>query len=372
MTKEYSKFPILKVKVCPGSKVYWVYIGSKAHQQIQPIVQRMKKISALVLITNSRIQKLHGVQVINELKGIGVKLEIITIPEGETSKSLKEAERVLNLLIEKDIDRHALIIGFGGGVIGDFSGFIAATYQRGLKFGLIPTTLLSAVDASVGGKVAVNLEKGKNMVGAFHQPSFVLQDLDFLKTLSQRDYLSGVAEVIKHALIGDPVLLKNLLAEPTLVKSRNEKMLEIMVARSVRYKNSIVSRDEREKGLRQVLNFGHTVGHAIESFKNYQGITHGEAVSIGMVSALLLSNRIFKFPLPEIERVINLLRQLGLPLWAEDVPAEGIIEHLKYDKKRHKSETFFVLLKKPTQPKFGIPVPGKILEEVLQFQKHKL
>lgn len=351
---------------------YKVHIGSEIVTALSETINDLKAVSRIAVITNPTVNKLYGEKVTEELAKTAIPVHLLEVPDGEIYKNVSECEKILNRLIELDMDRGSLVVSLGGGVIGDLAGFVAATYQRGIRFGQVPTTLLAAVDASVGGKVAVNLARGKNMMGAFYQPSFVLSDVNFLHTLGERDYLCGIAEVIKHGLIGDPRILEEMYSNRELVKNRDEKMVEFMVERSVKYKAEIVSMDEREKGLRAVLNFGHTVAHAIESYEQYEGALHGEAVSCGLITALMLSERINNFPRVETEKIIDFIEYLGLFRWIEGIPVQGIIDHLKYDKKRKNMDTLFVLLKSIGKAEFGISIPPELLKEVLVEQEQNL
>jgi 3-dehydroquinate synthase len=314
---------------------------------------------------------MYGERVRNILEKIGPPVNTVFVPDGETYKNLREVDRVYNFLVDYGVDRNGLILSLGGGVIGDLAGFVAATYLRGIRFAQITTTLLSAVDASVGGKVAVNLSKGKNMVGCFHQPEFIVTDVSFLQSLTERNYLAGVAEVIKHGLIGDPKLFDVLDGNIAYIKARQEKLVEFMIERSIRYKSRVVAKDERESGPRAVLNFGHTVGHAIESVMNYTGINHGEAVAIGTLSALFLSQKLKKFPQRDVERSVNMIQELGLPTWIRSISVDNIVEHLRYDKKRHKSKLNFVLLNKVGSPEYGVDVPIDTIKQVLIYQRRR-
>ncbi len=350
---------------------YKAVVGSRIYPILPELIGELDPVSTITIITNSSVDQMYGDKIRQSLDQIGPAVKTVLVPDGETYKNLKEVERIINFLIDYGVDRKGLIISLGGGVIGDLGGFVAATYLRGIRFAQIPTTLLAAVDASLGGKVAVNLSKGKNMMGVFHQPSFILTDVSFLQSLTERNYLSGVAEVIKHGLIGDPKMFDTLVKNVAFVKARQEKIVEYMIERSVRYKASIVAKDELELGPRAILNFGHTVGHGIESLMNYTGVNHGEAVSVGMISALFLSQELKGFREEYTEKAINLIQELGLPTWIRNISVDNIIEHLKYDKKREKSQLNFVLLKKIGDPVYGIHVPLDTMKKILIYQRRR-
>ena len=267
--------------------------------------------------------------------------EAIEIGCGEKIKTLDTVREIYQRLVEIEVDRSSFIVGIGGGVICDIAGFVASTYMRGVRFGFVSTTLLSQVDASVGGKNGVNLGGYKNMVGVFNQPEFVICDLNLLKTLPEKDLLSGFAEIVKHAVIGDPKLFSYLEANYERALSLDTEVIKRLVCDSIVIKSSIVNRDEKEKGERRKLNFGHTFGHAIEKTV---GISHGEAVSAGMVIASELSKKRGDLSPEEADRIVKLLKKLKLPDRIQiDPPA--VLDALKKDKKRNGGSITFVFLK---------------------------
>jgi len=266
---------------------------------------------------------------------------LIEIQSGEKAKSLETVREICLKLMKIGADRSSFIVGVGGGVVSDITGFVASIYMRGVPFGFVSTTLLSQVDAGIGGKNGVNLGGYKNMLGVFNQPQFVICDLNLLKTLPRRELLSGFAEIIKHAVIGDPELFSYLETNYERGVSLEPEVIEKLVCDSVAVKSAIVNRDEEEGGERRKLNFGHTFGHAIEKTT---GVSHGEAVAIGMAIASRLSHKRGYSTLETTERIEALLRKLGLPIRSHCAPGE-LLDAIKKDKKRNGSSIRFVLLK---------------------------
>jgi 3-dehydroquinate synthase len=266
----------------------------------------------------------------------------IVVEAGEGAKRLETAGAVYRRLAELEVDRATLLLGIGGGVVCDLAGFVAATYLRGLPCGLVATTLLAQVDAAIGGKNGVNLERFKNLVGTIRQPEFVICDLDLLQPLPLAEVQCGLAEIVKHALIADAALFERLERNAAPLLALDPQALADAVTSSVRIKTAVVGRDEQERGERRMLNFGHTLGHAIERVR---GVSHGAAVSIGMRAAVELSVRKGWLPAPAAERIEGLLTRLGLPVRAEGEPA-AIIEALRRDKKREGGRLHMVLLRR--------------------------
>ena len=267
--------------------------------------------------------------------------EVIEIGTGEVIKNLDTVRKICQRLMDMEADRSSFIVGIGGGVVCDIAGFVASIYLRGVRFGFVSTTLLSQVDASVGGKNGVNLGGYKNMMGVFNQPEFVICDMDLLKTLPERELLSGLAEIIKHAAIGDPKLFSYLEENYEKALKLDPQVIEKLVSDSIDIKSSIVNWDEKEKGARRKLNFGHTFGHAIEKTA---GISHGEAVSVGMVIASELSKKKGYLSPEETEKIVTLLKKLKLP-YRIQIDHSGVLDALKKDKKRNGSSIHFVLLR---------------------------
>jgi 3-dehydroquinate synthase len=272
------------------------------------------------------------------------KPTLIAIPAGEKSKTLKQASTICDRMIAAGLGRQSFVIGLGGGVVGDISGFVAAIYCRGIPHIQIPTTLLAMVDSSIGGKTGVDTRAGKNLIGAFHHPSLVIDDLDVLKTLPRRDFNQGFAEVIKHAVIADAKMFKKLQSW----KESDSPVLQQLVRRNIQVKSKIVAEDECDRrGKRALLNFGHTVGHAIECAGNYRRFLHGEAVSLGLVAACAISIKRAGLPSRQREAVIDLLQRFDLPTCLpKNFPRNKIISAVKFDKKFQSGKIRFVVTPK--------------------------
>jgi 3-dehydroquinate synthase len=279
------------------------------------------------------------------LAGVGIDPAVEALPPGEATKSLGNASRLFDKLVSMNADRHTVVIAVGGGVIGDLAGFVAATYARGIPLVMIPTTLLAQVDSSVGGKVGVNHPGAKNIIGAFHQPSAVWIDTDTLHTLPDRELRCGLAEVVKYGVILDEPFFRDLEDRGDAILARDHAMLRRIVARSCELKASVVSRDEREEtGLRTVLNFGHTIAHAIESVAGYDGpYQHGEAVAVGMVAEARLAERLGRVGPDVVGRIEGLLHHLGLPTSAPGLDAGRLLAAMRRDKKNRAGRIRFVL-----------------------------
>jgi len=279
------------------------------------------------------------------LSGVGIEPATTVLPAGETTKSLDHVSRLYDELVNRKADRHTLIVALGGGVIGDLAGFVAATYARGLPLLMVPTTLLAQVDSSVGGKVGINHPAVKNVIGAFHQPVGVWIDTETVRSLPIRELRCGLAEVVKHGVILDSELFASLERDADDLLSRDDRALSRVVAESCRLKAGVVARDEREEsGLRAILNFGHTIGHAIESVAGYDGrYHHGEAVAVGMVAESRLAERLGWIGSDVVERQVRLLARLGLPTAAPGLDPDRLLEAMGRDKKNRRGKLRFVL-----------------------------
>ena len=291
----------------------------------------------VALITNPEVGRLYGPTVARALKRV-CRLNVFTMPDGERYKNLTIAQRLFGELHRNRIDRNGLVVALGGGVVGDLSGFVAATYLRGIPWISIPTTLLALVDSSVGGKVGVNLRSGKNVVGAFHHPQAVLSDTSTLLTLPQRETNAGMAEVIKYALIGDVKLLGYLKTH-----LGHELDIGVLVEASVRDKARVVAADERESGYRRVLNLGHTLAHALETHTRYRSFLHGEAVAAGILYSAFVSKRLGKLEPHQIDEIAWLFRQSGLMVKLPLVSFRKLYRYFKTDKKVASGVLHFVI-----------------------------
>lgn len=345
-----------------GSPAYPVYVESDFVRLLSGTDFADLQASQFFLISQSGLEQ-SVVMPFLEAMGAHIaggisKDHVILIGQGEASKHLTRLGPVYNRLIELDVDRKSCLIALGGGVVGDFTGFVAATLLRGVSFVQIPTTLLAAVDSSVGGKTAVNVDRGKNMVGAFYQPRFVYFNTGFLQTLPEREWVCGLAEMVKHACLeSSGELLECLETHAGLLRDPVAPQLRRAVLDSAAFKARIVSADEREGGLRAILNFGHTTAHALESLTDYKQFSHGEAVARGLVTALLLSKRTLGLSTDVVERYLALFDRLGLPGDTAGFSPAEVLDHMRFDKKSVRGIPRFVLLENAGQPRYGIEVP---------------
>jgi len=298
-----------------------------------------------IIVSDSNVSRLYAGRVIESLERAGFSVTLATVPAGEGSKSEAVLGTLYDHMTDAGIDRSGTVFALGGGVVGDLAGFAAATYLRGIAVVQIPTTVTAQVDSSLGGKTGINHKLAKNLIGAFHQPRLIVADIDTLSTLPEREFREGLAEVIKYGAILDAAMIVNLEQSLDAILARNQGALEEMVARSLAHKASVVSADEREGGLRKILNFGHTIGHAIEASAGYGEYLHGEAVAIGMIAASRLSNIHAGLSADEASRLFRLLQRAGLPV---EMPAQWrgdrFTRALKLDKKRSDGGLEFVLL----------------------------
>ena len=302
-----------------------------------------------VIVSDDTVAAHYGDSLLTNLIEAGLKASLIAVPPGEASKSWNELERLIDQLLDMDLDRKDLLIALGGGVVGDLTGFAAAIYKRGIDFVQIPTSLLAQVDSSVGGKTAIDTRAGKNLVGAFHQPRLVLCDLDVLFSLPDRELKAGLAEVIKYGVLGDLAFVDWLEAHAEALLDRDLGALEYAIARSVAMKAEIVGEDEKEAGRRALLNLGHTFGHALETETGMSAtLLHGEAVAIGMAQAMRFSVQLGLCPPSDADRVIALLKRFGLPTTMAEVrnqpfDAHALLSHMGQDKKAERGQLVFIL-----------------------------
>lgn len=351
------------------STSYEIYIGQNILDRMGLVIAKNNWASRYIIITDSNVSHLHGDRVQAALKEMGLKVDQIDFPAGEASKNIQTILSIIHRMIEVGADRTSALIALGGGVVGDISGFVASIYMRGIPYIQVPTTLLAQVDSSIGGKTAIDLPHGKNILGTFHQPKGVFIDLAFLKTLPPREFGNGLAEIVKCGIIDDPELLSLLEKEAEAVRNQDVILLEKIIARTCRIKKGIVEIDEMEKGLRRILNFGHTIGHAIEAESGYS-ISHGEAVSVGMVAAANISDRLKYLPSEDRERILSLIRAIGL---TDRIPhtlsTDGVSSRIKRDKKKEGDAVRFVLLKKIGMPFVNGGVPEALVRETIEALK---
>jgi shikimate kinase/3-dehydroquinate synthase len=329
------------IAVAAGERTYCVEVGVGA--ALTRSRMAVGGASLLLVVTDRNVGPLHAAPLVAHLAVDGARVESMALQAGEEHKNPGALLSVWERALAAGADRSSILVALGGGVVTDVAGFAAATYMRGIRWLALPTTLLGMVDASVGGKTAVDLGAAKNAIGAFWQPMLVLCDPEFLRTEPQRGYLGALAEVLKSALIGDPVLLELLEQQTDAVLGREASVLTEIVRRSIAVKARVVSRDERESGLRAVLNLGHTVGHALEAAGGYGGLSHGEAVSLGLVQALRIGQALGRSPDALLERVRGLLARLGLPTLPSKDRLEAAVELLTHDKKRKGNVVRFVV-----------------------------
>lgn len=297
------------------------------------------------VVSTARVFRIHGRRLVRSLRGAGFDPVPILVPEGERSKSIAMATRLYRAFLRAGLDRSSTVIALGGGVVGDLAGFAAATFLRGVPFVVAPTTLLAQVDASVGGKTAVNLSEGKNLVGAFHQPRLVIADTRTLRTLSEREFRSGLAEVVKVAAALDAPLFRRMERDAEAILARDESVIAALVARAVRWKVRLVAEDERDvAGRRALLNYGHTVGHALETATGFRALRHGEAVAVGIVAASRLAARMGLLAEAEALRQEALIARFGLPTRVpRGVAVDRILTLIGRDKKATAGRPAFVL-----------------------------
>ncbi len=355
------------VNVNLGPRTYSILIGTNLLPELGQRCVRFKFAKRCAVISDRNVAALYGKTAMRSLRLAGFDPVLITIPAGETAKNLETVHDCYDQLAAHRIERKSLVVALGGGVVGDLAGFVAATYLRGIPFVQAPTTLLAQVDSSVGGKVGVNLRAGKNLVGAFYQPRLVLCDLGALKTLPDREFRAGLAEVIKYGIIYDATLFKNLERDLPKILQQDSKILASIIARCCQIKAEVVAQDETESGLRAILNFGHTIGHAIEAISGYGKYLHGEAISIGQVAAARLSAPICALPESDVARIINLFSAAQLPTTIKLSPAEQkkLFKAMQLDKKVSGGEARFVLAKKIGKVVFGVKVPPALVSDTV-------
>ena len=333
------------LNVALGERSYPIYIGSGVIKQTELFLAHLVQ-PKVAVVTNDVVAPIMLTELVQKLRDEGVEVTEIVLPDGEQHKNWQTLNLVFDSLIKNKCERSTTLVALGGGVIGDMTGFAAACYQRGVPFFQIPTTLLSQVDSSVGGKTAINHPDGKNMIGAFYQPRLVLADPDTLGSLSERELRSGLAEVIKYGLIRDLPMLEWLERHLDDLLRRDQGALEKAVFHSCRNKAEIVSSDEREHGVRALLNFGHTFGHAIEAGVGYGNWSHGEAVAAGSMMAIELSHMLGWLDKCDVERAEAIFNRAGLPTYGPALGASRYLELMQHDKKVQNGVLRLVLLEK--------------------------
>ena len=357
------------VNVPLGTRSYEIKIGPALLRDLGRHCADLKLGNRCAVISDRNVAPRFAKAVQASLKKAGFESVLITVPAGETAKSVKVVEQCYNALAKHRLERKSFIVALGGGVVGDLAGFVAATYLRGVAFVQVPTTLLAQVDSSVGGKVGVNLKSGKNLVGSFHQPRLVLCDIDTLRTLPVREFRAGLAEVIKYGIIYDAALFERLERDLSKLLKREPETLVGVIARCCEIKADVVSQDETESGLRAILNFGHTIGHAIENISGYGKYLHGEAISIGQVAAARISAATMGLDAEETERIKNIFNKAGLPtqIRLNVAQRKKLFAAMRLDKKVSGGEIKFVLAKRIGEVIWGQNVPQQLVDEALDF-----
>ena len=354
-----------KVIVELGARSYSIVIGSGIGDEIVSFISQAGYSPHGMIVTDANVAPLCADAAAELVARAGVRADIVTIPAGESSKSLTQANELFTRAIELGLDRKSPIIALGGGVVGDLAGFVAATYMRGVPFIQMPTSLLAQVDSSVGGKVAVNHPHGKNLIGAFYQPDAVFMDLDLLRTLPVREIATGLGEIIKYGIIYDADFFAWLEEHCADVLALEPAAAAHMIARSCEIKADVVRQDEREGGLRRILNFGHTIAHAIEKETGYVRYRHGEAVAIGMVGAADISAQMGLLADSECIRINDLIRAMGLPVSAENVTADAMYADLFHDKKTVGGRIHWVLAEEIGRVSVHSEVPEELVRKIL-------
>jgi len=330
-----------------GERSYPIAIGSGTLSGLGEEVARRTGAGTAVVVTVPGVARRYGAPVLRSLREAGLRAHRLVVPDGDASKSLAQVRRLYDALLDLGIDRSGALVALGGGMVGDLAGFAAATFLRGLPFVQVPTTVLAMVDSSIGGKVGVNLPRGKNLVGAFHQPRLVWIDLATLESLPLRQRAAGLAEVVKKAAAFDAKLFARLEADAEALLALEAAPLRAAVERACAIKAEVVRRDEREgeAGVRRLLNFGHTLGHAVEVLTGYRRVLHGEAVAMGMGYAARRSEELALAPGGTAARLTALLRRLGLPTELPRLPRRAYLEALLVDKKRRERRIDYIVLR---------------------------
>lgn len=357
-----------KVRVGLGEKSYDIIISTDSQEldnELEQFAANKGYSRKVLLIDDSNTAPLYGERIQNILKKVGLDPVEYTIPAGESSKAFKQAEDIYTVAIEHGLDRKSAVFALGGGVVGDLAGFIAATYMRGIGFVQIPTSLLAQVDSSVGGKVAVNHPLGKNLIGAFYQPQAVFMDVNMLSTLPKREISTGLGEIVKYGIIYDKEFFEFLESHKNEAMNLEQETAVHMIARSCEIKAAVVSKDEKESGLRAILNFGHTLAHSIEKNTGYTVYNHGEAVGIGMVGAAYISRELGRISMDEYNKAVKLIGEMGLPLKVEGCNADALYQAIFHDKKTINGHVNWVLMDEIGKVSVTSQVPENVVKEAI-------
>lgn len=363
----------MRVKVKLRKKIdssYEILIERGLLRRIPADLKRQKYGNKYAIVTDKIVERIYGKEMLHNLQAKGINSCLISFEGGEKSKNLRTVEKLLDKMLSNGLDRKSCVIALGGGVVGDIAGFAAASYMRGIPFVQVPTTLLAMVDSSTGGKVGVDLRNGKNSCGAFWQPKRVYVDLAALESLPKREIINGMSEVVKSAIIKDAKLFKYIEENAERILKPDLKVMENVIARSCNIKAFVVERDEYEENLRKIVNYGHTIGHAIEVLTNYRKYTHGEAIAIGMAVEADIARRLGYLKKEEAQRQNNLLRRIGLNTALPRIDEKKILNELRKDKKAVGGRAQFVLPERIGKMKtragmYGLNVPSHIILNAL-------
>ena len=353
------------IAVRSATEQYDIHLGPGVLHQVGEKIQALTAGRKAFLLSHPSLYKLYGAPVEASLRAAGFAVEACLVPEGERSKTLLSASRLFTRLARGGADRHSVMCALGGGVIGDLAGFVAATYMRGMPLVQMPTSLLAMVDSSVGGKTAVDHKLGKNLIGAFYPPRAVFTDTALLQSLPEREYLCGLSEIVKAGAIGDVELFQFIEQHIEAIRQREDAVLTTLIERAIAVKVRVVQEDPYEKGVRAILNFGHTLGHALEAATIYSAYSHGEAVAVGMALVSILSERLGYCTPATRSRLCALIEALGLPTTYTGVPPQRLLEIMTHDKKSLNGVVRFVLLKDIGDVAFHQQVPVEVLQPLL-------
>jgi 3-dehydroquinate synthase len=345
---------------------YDIIIGKDILNEIPSDLKKKNIGNKYLIITDSNIKKLFGNKLLTLMKKAGLYANLISFKAGEQNKNLEVFKTLIEQVHSLKLDRKSAIIALGGGVVGDIAGFVATCYMRGINYIQIPTSLLAMVDSSIGGKVAVDLKTGKNIVGNFHQPKKVYIDVSLLNNLPKRELINGLSEIIKHALIRDNALFSFINNNLNKILSKDEQILIKLIKKNCEIKARIVEKDEKESNLRKLVNYGHTIGHALETLTNYKKYSHGEAIAIGMIVEGLIANKIGFLSKKELTKQNNLIKKAGLPTKIPNINTNQLIKELKKDKKVVGGKIEFVLLKSIGTAEYSINASNTIIKESIE------
>jgi 3-dehydroquinate synthase len=357
------------VRVELAERSYEIVIAPGARSRVGELCQGLGLGPRCLVVTDKTVGPLYGRAVVESLAGAGFEAPIVELEPGEEAKTLETVRALFGQMLDRGLDRKSFVVALGGGVVGDVAGYAAATYMRGIPFIQVPTTVVAQVDSSVGGKTGVNLPEGKNLVGAFHQPRLVAIDPETLYTLEERDLRAGFAEMVKHGAIRDAVHFAWLEVHVAAFMGLHLPTLEEAIAESCRIKATVVAMDEREAGLRAILNFGHTVGHALEALTGYGALRHGEAIAVGMACAAALSIAVNDAPAQDARRLIALLERAGLPTTFSGIETAALIEQIRRDKKIVQQRLRLVLMDRIGQVSIAADVDPAALAAAIDSRR---